>query len=101
MRLIDADKLEITKLAEFKDLDGDTVPVYGVTAEDIDNAPTVDAEAKCGEWIKKPFIPGKDIPICSECASIAVSACLFGHLYKYCPYCGARMQNGGPKCENN
>jgi hypothetical protein len=43
MRLIDADKLEITKLAEFKDLDGDTVPVYGVMAEDIDNAPTVDA----------------------------------------------------------
>lgn len=43
MRLIDADKLEITKLAEFKDLDGDTVPVYGVTDEDIANAPTVDA----------------------------------------------------------
>ena len=43
MRLIDADKLEISKLAEFKDLDGDAVPVYGVTAEDIANAPTVDA----------------------------------------------------------
>jgi hypothetical protein len=43
MRLIDADKLEITKLAEFNDLGGDTVPVYGVAAEDIYNAPTVDA----------------------------------------------------------
>lgn len=43
MRLIDADKLEIRKLAEFNDEYGDAVPVYGVEAEDIDNAPTVDA----------------------------------------------------------
>jgi hypothetical protein len=43
MRLIDVDKLEITKLAEFKDEYGDAVPVYGVEAEDIANAPTVDA----------------------------------------------------------
>lgn len=43
MRLIDADKLEIRELAEFNDEYGDAVPVYGVAAEDIDNAPTVDA----------------------------------------------------------
>ena len=43
MRLIDADKLEISMIAEFNDEYGDTVPVYGVTAEDIDKAPTVDA----------------------------------------------------------
>ena len=43
MRLIDADKLEISRIAEFTDEYGDAVPVYGVTAEDIDNAPTVDA----------------------------------------------------------
>lgn len=43
MRLIDADKLEIIKLAEFTDEYGDAVPVYGVAAEDVDNAPTVDA----------------------------------------------------------
>lgn len=43
MRLIVADKLEISKIAEFTDLDGDTVPIYGVTAEDIAEAPTVDA----------------------------------------------------------
>lgn len=43
MRLIDADKLEIRKLAEFKDEYGDEVPVYGVAAEDIVDAPTVDA----------------------------------------------------------
>ena len=43
MRLIDADKLEIRKLAEFNDEYGDAVLVYGVAAEDVDNAPTVDA----------------------------------------------------------
>ena len=101
MRLIDADKLEISKLAEFTDLDGDTVPVYGVTAEEIVNAPTVDAGVKCGEWIKKPCFPERAVYICSECASIAINAYLFGRLYKYCPYCGARMQNGGAKCEND
>jgi hypothetical protein len=82
-------------IAEFNDEYGDTVPVYGVTAEDIDNAPTVDAGVKRGEWIKKPIFSGKSIPICSECASVAVGAYLFGRLYKYCPHCGARMQNGG------
>ena len=101
MRLIDADKLEISKLAEFTDLDGDTVPVYGVMAEDIDKAPTVDAAVKCGEWINKPCFSERAIYICSECASIAINAYLFGRLYKYCPYCGARMQNGGAKCEND
>lgn len=70
MRLIDADKLEISMIAEFNDDYGDTVPVYGVTAEDIDNAPTVDAGVKCGEWIKKPVFPGKDIPMCSECTTM-------------------------------
>ena len=43
MRLIDANRLEISKIAEFTDEYGDTVPVYGVMAEDIDKAPTVDA----------------------------------------------------------
>lgn len=101
MRLIDADKLEISKLAEFTDGYGDTVPVYGVTAEEIDNAPTVDAESKRGEWIKKPCFPERAVYICSECSSIAINAYLFGRLYKYCPYCGARMMNGGTKCEND
>lgn len=42
MRLIDADKLEIIKITEFTDETGDSIPVYGVTADDIANAPTVD-----------------------------------------------------------
>lgn len=40
MRLIDADKLEIFKIT---DKIGDRISVYGVTADDIANAPTVDA----------------------------------------------------------
>ncbi len=47
MRLIDADKLEIGKLAEFTDEYGDAVPVYGVTQDDIDNAPTVSTS----QWV--------------------------------------------------
>ncbi len=43
MRLIDADKLEIIKITELTDETGDSIPVYGVTADDIANAPTVDA----------------------------------------------------------
>lgn len=49
MRLIDADKLEIRKLAEFNDEYGDAVPVYGVAAEDIDNALAV--AASMPRWI--------------------------------------------------
>lgn len=69
MRLIDADKLEIRKLAEFNDEYGDAVPVYCVAAEDIDNAPTVDASIP--QWI--PVTPetmpesGVTVLLCCEC----------------------------------
>lgn len=99
MRLIDADKLEITKLAEFKDLDGDTVPVYGVMAEDIDNAPTVDAGVKCGEWISKPYFYGNTYQ-CSNCGSTDYKNYL-GILFRFCPDCGYMMIKGGTKCEND
>ena len=64
MRLIDLDKLKITKLAEFNDEYGDTVPVYGVAAEDIDNAPTVDAivlPVKVGQTVYRVGDPIKKI----------------------------------------
>ena len=47
MRLIDADMLEIRKLAEFNDEYGDAVQVYGVVVEDIDHAPTV----SMSQWV--------------------------------------------------
>lgn len=99
MRLIDADKLEIRKLAEFNDEYGDAVPVYGVTAEDIDNAPTVDAGVKCGEWIKKPYFYGNTYQ-CSNCGSTDYKDYL-GTLFKFCPGCGYMKINGGTKCEND
>lgn len=49
MRLIDADKLEIIEIAEITDEYGDTVPIYGVTAEDIDDAPMV--ATSMPQWI--------------------------------------------------
>lgn len=99
MRLIDVDKLEIRKLAEFNDEYGDTVPVYGVAAEDIDNAPTVDAEAKRGEWIKKPYFYGNTYQ-CSNCGSTDYKNYL-GILFRFCPGCGYMMIKGGTKCEND
>lgn len=53
MRLIDADKLEISMIAELTDEYGDAVPVYGVAAEDIDNAPTVSTP----QWIPVTPMP--------------------------------------------
>lgn len=64
MRLIDADKLEIIKITEFADEYGDTVPVYGVTDEDIDNAPTVNAivlSVKVGQTVYRVGDPIKKI----------------------------------------
>ena len=59
MRLIDADKLEISMIAEFTDEYGDAVPVYGVTAEDIDNAPTVSTS----QWVSvKDRLPNEKKP---------------------------------------
>lgn len=96
MRLIDADRLEISKLAEFTDEYGDTVPVFGVTQDDIDNAPTVDAGVKCGEWIKKPYFYGNTYQ-CSNCGSTDYKNYL-GILFKFCPGCGYMMKNGGTEC---
>ncbi len=67
MRLIDADKLEIRELAEFNDEYGDAVPVYGVAAEDIDNAPTV--AASMPQWIPvtPETMPESGVPVLLCC----------------------------------
>ena len=104
MRLIDADDLtaDISSIRVYVGGKDITDPEYRESVlMAIAEAPTVDAGVKCGEWIKKPCFPERAVYICSECASIAINAYLFGRLYKYCPYCGALMQSGGTKCENN
>ncbi len=91
MRLIDADKLEITKLAEFNDLDGDAVPVYGVTAEDIDNAPTEQLWLTSSRWIKDR----DNTYYCLTCGSEDSRSSLTGKFFRHCPNCGSLMENGG------
>lgn len=80
-RLIDADKLNIY----------DVSPAYGmcvmgVTEEDIDEAPTVDAVPVVhGRWELVKLWTGFETLYCSECnyeTNIGSN---------YCPACGARM----------
>jgi DNA-directed RNA polymerase subunit RPC12/RpoP len=91
MRLIDADKLEITKLAEFNDEYGDAVPVYGVMAEDIDNAPTEQLWLTSSRWIKDR----DNTYYCLICGSEDSRSSRTGKFFRHCPNCGSRMENGG------
>ncbi len=93
MRLIDADKLEISKLAEFTDLDGDTVPVYGVTQDDIDNAPTEQLWLTSSRWVKVKI--RDNTYCCLKCGSEDSRSSLTGKFFRHCPNCGSRMENGG------
>lgn len=81
MRLIDAEYL----LDLIKDINGER---YGyVDAEDINNAPTVDAvPVKHGHWIWSD-------DLCEYCCSRCGHTDDYGiHPdIEYCPYCGAKM----------
>lgn len=102
MRMIDADKLQYKTLAE---VNGRLT--YVLTAEEIDNAPSVDVNALCpvdfptaddpypccsykrprGEW-EKPFERnGKSYHKCSNC-HISTELILIN---RFCPNCGAEM----------
>lgn len=85
MRLIDADKLER------KEFYGNEYCFDYVDAEDIDNAPTVNAvEVVHGRWV-----PTK-VPFMNECEDCSVCGyrTVWGHRYNYCPNCGAKMDGG-------
>ena len=82
MRLIDADALiELWKGCTFN---GDITPI-------IANAPTIE-ERKKGKWIWQIFSKY----MCSECGQMTtVDECMEEPMYIYCPYCGAKMEEGG------
>ena len=101
MRLIDAEALKFTKVAEVNG-----VLTHVLMAEDIDNAPTViwcsetsdglplmDLRPRPqGEWIKKVDDVGFISHICSNCGSeIEVEDPCDD---KFCYSCGAKMKGG-------
>jgi hypothetical protein len=80
MRLIDADELKYKNLAE---VNGKLT--YVLTAEEIDNAPTV--ERPQGEWVPNytsQFMnPGRQCSLCGKVVEFSEN---------YCPNCGAEMK---------
>jgi len=73
-RLIDADALNMYE--RLKSYYGDA---WRDAQEEIDNAPTIDAEpVRHGKWIEEH---------CSECGEYVYH----GDTRNYCPNCGARM----------
>lgn len=79
MRLIDADKLKISYDGHF----------VGVAKNDLDNAPTVEAEPiTYGHWRK--VNPMVDTVECSECGYQLLSEELET---PHCAWCGAKMKN--------
>lgn len=91
MRLIDADELkkESFVIEEYGD-----VVVY---VEDIDNAPTIEAESvKHGKWELVTMTLVTDYFMCSECSTVVRMNFISDFktppvTYNYCPYCGAKM----------
>lgn len=111
MRLIDADAL-IPLIQEDK-IEGGTLDTIkalgaGLQAETLNQAcdrhikiinslPIIEVESvKCGQW--KPFdlTWGRSIYACTSCGE-AFEVPTEGDkpMYDYCPYCGARMMDGG------
>lgn len=81
MRLIDADTLKIYKIT----INGIIMAV--VDRHDIDEAPTIEAEpVRHGHWIDTGS--GQE---CSVCHEIQYG---YDNYRYYCPFCGAKMENG-------
>ena len=90
MRLIDADALKKKARYAFKSNTGGHIPPM-VSTDDIDNAPTIEAEpVRHGWWIEHEWAEEENGLLISnfEC-----SAChgWVRNESDYCPNCGARM----------
>ena len=85
MRLIDAD-LVIDTVNEFKGKNRKTDLGIKLVEEIVSNAPTVDAE-RHGHW-EAYDMSIKDVPVeaCSICGKWS-----YGYRERYCPKCGAKM----------
>lgn len=90
-RLIDADALKEKRTMVTKSYKPNAIMERAaILLEDVETAPTIDAEpVKHGKWIWEDCVYK-----CSECSHKAygnILECMDG-TYKYCPYCGARME---------
>jgi len=61
--------------------------------------PTIDAEpVRHGKWINRgTYDQGYQVNLECECCGEAVNG--YVHDYKYCPYCGAKMETYEEECE--
>ncbi len=89
MRLIDADKLRLSYWIPSGTSTVSTAgQYYFYSRAEIDEAPTVDAEPiQHGHWIEN----GKYWYVCSVCGYVEPLSDLMDVHYKYCPRCGAKM----------
>lgn len=97
MRLIDADKLECVAATMPKDASDDYKEGYGdgmnYVLDIIDDLPTIEP-VKRGRWVKAErdgcLTYSDAYKQCSECGNVTFLA----EKMNYCPWCGARMQEG-------
>lgn len=62
--------------------------------QDIEKAPAIDAVPVVhGQWLRENIRPKSYFRVCSMCKKTAYF-CGEGCSYKYCPYCGAKMDGG-------
>ena len=93
-RLIDADALKI----DYYTVGSATSNMpcyYYVSKEQIDSAPTIEAEpVRRGKWKHIPEEPFAGYYVCSVCNEQAeVSSFEEWLLTDYCPFCGARLES--------
>jgi rubrerythrin len=54
--------------------------------------PSAQPERKTGHWVKSDMQRWYDVWLCSECGEKTDSAVMSKPRYKYCPMCGAKME---------
>ena len=61
---------------------------------ELEELPSVQPERKTGHWVKSDMQRWYDVWLCSECGEKTDSAVMSKPRYKYCPMCGAKMEEG-------
>ena len=64
--------------------------------KDFKNLPSIQPERKTGHWVYRPeWSKYSDVWSCSECGEKTSQSVMGEPRFKYCPMCGAKMENGG------